>query len=163
MTPLWFDLRRLSAQGLLDYFGLDKPPIDVFDLAKRMGVGVYVERDMALSGRLVSSAGPPPTASIFVNVHEPPKRQRFTVAHEIGHLMKHDVGTLWRDTNYRGDAATERMEREANNFAAALLMPAHLVELYAEATTDPGKLSAVFQVGREAMNYRVLNVLHGIR
>lgn len=161
-SPLWLRLkqRRLSAEQLLAHFGMDdEPPIDVMRLARRMGVEVGRETDPRYSGRLESADGPEPFAHIFVNTDEPRKRQRFTIAHEFGHLMKHPVGLRWRDTDYRGT----KEEREANNFAASLLMPATMVEAYAELTADARELATIFDVGVQSMEYRLLNVLHGIR
>lgn len=155
-TPVWLELkrRRLSATELLEHFGIVSPPVDVEWLARRMGVQIVDEIDPSLSGRLESSDHPVARATIFVNRLEPARRQRFTVAHELGHLMKHSVGELWRDTNYRGDPR----EREANNFAAALLMPPHMVEQYAQLTLDPRRLAGVFDVGVQAMEYRLANL-----
>lgn len=48
---------------------------------------------------------------IFLNSAMPGDRQRFTLAHEIGHVIMHQVPTV-------------DMETEADQFAAALLMPA---------------------------------------
>jgi Zn-dependent peptidase ImmA (M78 family)/DNA-binding XRE family transcriptional regulator len=48
---------------------------------------------------------------IFVREGQPTDRRRFTLAHEIGHLMLHRV-------------AGEKVEEQANAFAAELLMPA---------------------------------------
>lgn len=159
-TPLWLSLkrRRLSAVELLDHFGMDEPPIDVERLARRMGVEIAHEHDYRYSGRLESAESPVPYAHIFVNPLEPRKRQRFTIAHELGHLMKHPVGVQWRDTDYKGTP----QEREANNYAAALLMPAWMLEQYAQVTTDPRSLATAFDVGVQAMEYRLQNVL-GIR
>lgn len=48
---------------------------------------------------------------IFVNQDAPADRLRFTLAHELGHLVMHDI-------------PTPDMEKEANRFAAEFLMPA---------------------------------------
>lgn len=48
---------------------------------------------------------------IFLNPGRPADRRRFTLAHELGHLLMHRV-------------PTPTMEDEANAFASALLMPA---------------------------------------
>jgi Zn-dependent peptidase ImmA (M78 family) len=46
------------------------------------------------------------------NVEQPADRMRFTLAHELGHLVMHH------------DQPTQSMEQEANEFASAFLMPA---------------------------------------
>ncbi len=47
---------------------------------------------------------------IFLNENQPADRMRFTLAHELGHLIMHRV-------------PTPDMEKQANQFASALLMP----------------------------------------
>jgi Zn-dependent peptidase ImmA (M78 family) len=73
---------------------------------------------------------------IYLNIHEPDLRKRFTVAHELGHLFLH-MGYLidnekWNSISDDGfqDSAYFRMsdnysqeENEANEFAASFLMP----------------------------------------
>jgi len=53
-------------------------------------------------------AGLPPV--IFLNKNQPADRMRFSLAHELGHLVLHDY-------------PSPNMEAEANEFASALLMP----------------------------------------
>jgi Zn-dependent peptidase ImmA (M78 family) len=72
---------------------------------------------------------------IHLNPSKPDSRERFTVAHEIGHLFLH-MGylintTQWNSDNlqfndsvfYRTDNNYSILEYEANEFAAAFLMP----------------------------------------
>ena len=49
---------------------------------------------------------------IFTSVRAPADRQRYTLAHELGHLVMHDL-------------PGKRIEKEADLFAAELLMPSH--------------------------------------
>src|SRR5689334_16313131 len=68
---------------------------------------------------------------IGVNTHHAPVRQNFTMAHELGHLLLHDQEQLHVDrgsflVRLRNDVSskgTDEAEREANFFAASLLMP----------------------------------------
>jgi len=91
---------------------------------------------------------------------EPPVRQRFTVAHELGHFaLQH--GNAFRDypSSFSSHAA-DWMEREANQFAAELLMPADaLVRIVRSGTVaDAGALAAMFNVSKVAMSYRLQNL-----
>lgn len=52
---------------------------------------------------------------IFVNVHVPQDRMRFTLMHEIGHLVLHQRSGLI--------TVNEEIEGEANRFASAFLLP----------------------------------------
>lgn len=72
--------------------------------------------------------------SIFCGANQlnPASRPRFTIAHELGHMwLDH---TMLRDRSFSDRAINKiaptikRDERQANSFAAAFLVPAHLIE-----------------------------------
>jgi Zn-dependent peptidase ImmA (M78 family) len=107
----------------------------------------------------------------FVNAADPLPRRRFTAAHELGHFMLHrsTMGRFRADTDATlceaGDDAADRMEQEANRFAAELLMPAEMCRTRAsEFRQKHGccprgvlvyRLASEFLVSREAMRYRL--------
>ena len=68
---------------------------------------------------------------IVVNFSEPEYRQRFTLAHELGHIILEHSGMKFRtaDPSKYADEITRVQERLANKFAAELLMPKKLVIL----------------------------------
>ena len=70
-------------------------------------------------------------AVALINRAKPPLRQRFTLAHEYGHLLLHrDRAEIWERDIFR---ANSDEERQANAFAAAFLMPKPLIErMYGE-------------------------------
>lgn len=113
---------------------------------------------------------------LWVNPSEVAQRQRFTKAHELGHLV-HDIvpkihniseGEKFVEKLNR-DGAVNFQERRANKFAAQLLMPLDLVKsevnkLVAQvksegrtATVDEAisKLSTIFNVSTQAMGFRL--------
>jgi len=65
--------------------------------------------EAAVDGFSYCVPGTPPC--IFLNFRRPADRMRFTLAHELGHLVMHRV-------------PSPTMEKEADTFAAAFLMPA---------------------------------------
>ena len=78
----------------------------------------------------------PKTSKFFIEVNRnhPITRQRFTVAHEIAHFVKHpkvlaEKGQLDRTRTFKDEAEIQR-EDEADEEAAAILMPEYLVEDY---------------------------------
>lgn len=78
-------------------------------------------------------------------------RHRFTVAHEAGHAMMH-VRTLNRLPTSTGKVAAFRdPEWQANRFAAALLMPRHLVRN----CTSIAEITEKFGVSRECAEMRI--------
>lgn len=151
--PLWQHFRRLRASParILAHFGVDKPPIDVEGLAESMGVVIrrFTEpRDF--SGALDRRETPP---VIWLRATDWEVRQRFTIGHELGHLVLHEERVLWRDTTYLGDP----QEIEANQFAAELLMPGHMVRILAR-SRDEATLARIFHVSPAAMSYRLMNL-----
>ncbi|WP_293768081.1 ImmA/IrrE family metallo-endopeptidase [uncultured Corynebacterium sp.] len=78
-----------------------------------------------LSGFIVKQANSSP--EIFINADEPIERQRFTLAHEIGHLVERGQYAKDRDysfMDYRSSTDYDLHEFFADEFAGALLMPA---------------------------------------
>jgi hypothetical protein len=114
----------------------------------------------------------PSVGLVFVNASDPIPRQRFTAAHELGHFLLHrdemDGRVSIADTPTDIDLTEEqadRHEREANRFAAELLMPADVCgaraevfrEAYGVCPRSPlaYHLAAEFLVSREAMRFRL--------
>ena len=108
---------------------------DVDDLRSVPGAPA-LRTDQGLSGLLLPARG-----EIWVNAAEArewPVRRRFTIGHELGHWCMHRAdGAVWCrsatvDPPNGADRPARRAyppeESEANEFAAALLMPAHLIE-----------------------------------
>jgi predicted transcriptional regulator len=156
-------LRRFS-----DAYGLDAPPVDVAELAGslcclRVRVGadlralVNAATDMHVSGVLL-----PATAEIWVRRDESATRRRFTIAHEIGHHFLHSDGAtvLCRPVDVdQADEAARAKERQANRFAAELLMPKPLVRERVEREgLDVAALAGAFDVSPIAMAYRLVNL-----
>jgi Zn-dependent peptidase ImmA (M78 family) len=142
----------------------------VEQIARALGVQV-VRKTLAddVSGLLIRpEAGPP---AIVVNKGHPRVRQRFTIAHELGHLVLHRGRPVLVDhvrlnlRDARSRAAVDVEEIEANAFAAELLMPRSLMvaELNrAAARSDSARLAADlaegFGVSKEAAEYRLVNL-----
>lgn len=138
------DARRTSeieseALRVLRDTGQSHLPVDVIAVAHALGIPVYDARfaEPQISGAIQKSAD---GGRIWVNQFESAVRQRFTVAHELGHWVLHMVpGDAWSEpqnlvdvelVEWRRDVvwSGSDKEREANRFAAALLMPWPLVD-----------------------------------
>src|ERR1700686_5518950 len=124
------------AQQLLTRLDIKSVPTPVEKIAKALGVQVrFSPFDDELSGMIYIKEGIP---IIGVNSLHHPHRQRFTIAHEIGHLELHrdiisanvhvdrQFPILMRDAI--SATGTDQMEIQANQFAAELLMPLALVD-----------------------------------
>lgn len=162
-----------KAAELLAGLGIAEAPIDVEDVARRCGAAIQRERFRRdLSGMLLRADDDADLAVIGVNSTHHPRRQRFTIAHEVGHLMLHRGRKLTVDSglrvDYRDDSGNPSIEeeRDANAFAASLLMPEALVQRQAEPHVRAGAtrgalvsaLAKTFDVSEDAMGYRLLNL-----
>ncbi|MEU6602384.1 ImmA/IrrE family metallo-endopeptidase [Streptomyces flaveolus] len=158
-----------AAKALLGQLGIDQAPIDPVLIAEKLGV-LVVPQDMPddVSGMLLRRED---EQVIGVNRQHHERRQRFTVAHELGHLRLHRGRPLILDTDTRvnfrdtvSSMATDREEMEANRFAAALLAPEVMVRRAArEAEFSTAKqlvqlMARHFDMSEMAMNYRLINL-----
>ncbi len=96
-------------------------------------------------------------------------RKRFTMAHELGHFVLHRdkldrLRSISDSIEYQADGITEEEEREANAFAAEILMPEEKVkEIFAETMRNQNnqesvtieEMSKMFQVSKGAMKLRL--------
>lgn len=101
----------------------------VWEIARKSGVRLAVESlEGDLSGFLYRDAA---QKIIGVNTQHASVRQNFTVAHELGHFLLHDQEQLHLDRafstirlrDHRSSQGVDSAEKEANLFAAELLMP----------------------------------------
>jgi hypothetical protein len=98
------------------------PPIDVEELARRMGIASITAAPMIEDGRLEQDDQ---SARIYLRDGLPAHRQRFTIAHELGHrLLLHPRAPAER---YRRRLAGDSEERLCDDIAAAILLPEHWV------------------------------------
>jgi len=122
--------RKIEAlvQSLLAEYSIDAAPVPVERIAKGRGARIFYQslKD-DVSGFLYRDAE---QVVIGINTHHAPVRQNFTTAHELGHLLLHEQERLHIDHNFRvrlrndvSSRGTDEAEREANFFAASVLMP----------------------------------------
>lgn len=163
------------ANKLLASAGVQDIPVPIEKIAKSLGARVrFAPFDDELSGFVFIKNGVP---IIGVNSLHHPNRQRFTIAHEIAHLQLHpdQITTevhvdkqfaepvLKRDGSSATGSAS--IEVEANQFAAALLMPATILNrILEEAPIDIEDETSIegwakeFLVSKAALQYRIRNL-----
>jgi Zn-dependent peptidase ImmA (M78 family) len=105
----------------------------------------------------------PAERQIWLNANEGPARRRFTLAHELGHwvcqcLEGTEARMFCRAEQVGLDPAVKALEREANVFAAELLMPED--EVRAAWEGDPEVSATHFAVSGEAMRWRLYSFGH---
>lgn len=116
-------------------------PVPIVAIASDLGIKIYetLDFDDAHSGSITKNGE---SFVIYLNATHSPKRKRFTLAHEIAHFLLHKkqleggaehidstkqlidevITTLNRNKNVI-DINERKMESEANNLAACILMP----------------------------------------
>jgi hypothetical protein len=132
-------------------FGGEELPVPVESIAEDLlALSVEVRDELGVSGMLL-----PLERRIIVRAEEPEPRRRFTIAHELGHWICQCLeGTAQavycRADEIGVDAAAKALEREANIFAANLLMPESAVRAAAGENR--------FGVSDEAFAWRLYNL-----
>ncbi|MEJ7862404.1 MAG: ImmA/IrrE family metallo-endopeptidase [Pyrinomonadaceae bacterium] len=162
---------RTQAEKLVDRLGINSLPIKVEQVAKSLDLTVTsANLGDEVSGLLISDGT---SAHVITHENDGPKRQRFTIAHEIGHYyLQHqfeagehvhvDRGHYISQRGPKASDGTDIKEIEANQFAASLLMPSKLVR---EKVTGLGggslldhqvsQLAEMFEVSEQAMTIRL--------
>lgn len=145
----------------LALFGGPEIPVPVESIAEDF-LGLRIEQAyMDCSGMLL-----PGERLIRINAAEVPRNEaplrrfRFTIAHEVGHWICHALEEADPSVSYcrpvdLTEAADRSLEREANIFAAELLMPEAAVQDAWLELADADRLAARFNVSPSAMRWRL--------
>jgi Zn-dependent peptidase ImmA (M78 family) len=162
-----------EASALLEEFGVTAPPVPVEDIARKLSARLSFEPfGPDVSGILFREDE---GAIIAVNASHAKTRQRFTIAHEIGHLRLHQGRPMFVDRSVRIDRrdasaalGIDPQEIAANSFAAALLMPDEMIITALAQSSPPrsatgtdeliARLARRFDVSPQAMEYRLANL-----
>lgn len=150
-------------ERLLQSFGVTSPDeIDIEAIAWEMGVKV---RDGALESCEARIIGFHDRAIITVRGDSDPRRRRFSIAHELGHWQHHrGKSSICRASEIgsfgQGGAG---IERQADNYAADLLMPAYLFRPLAAGHRRPSfdtidALAGAFATSRLATALRFIDL-----
>lgn len=147
-------------------------PIDIEQISRSIGLNVveYPFQEDISGVLVINEKG----ATIGYNANESSVRRRFSIAHELGHFILHSeknaTGMFMDRLLFRKNITTystkeESIEREANFFAANLLMPEELVvsevnKLNPNRDDDENikLLAKKFDVSVSAMTYRLVNL-----
>jgi|SRR3989344_562486 len=170
---------KKQAEELIDKYVLTVP-VHMFELADLMGIkwqSTSTERLKKIIERKSNKKDIIPnwedvygyfdhtTKTIYLNdENQSITRQRFTIAHEIGHMiLHHNLQSLMRKIFLRQDVVVPRdeIEAEANYFAGYLLMPDGAIEdrlkytvLMIGGEQIIKKFAKLFAVSPEAMRVR---------
>ena len=152
------------ARRVISQLRINETPVPIDRVAKHFGVEIREEAfPDDISGALHRG---PDRAVIAVNGNHHPHRQRFTIAHELGHFLLHQDAPAYYDQQHKvglhfrakvTGTKWDPKEIEANRFAAELLMPRRLVlaRVGDSLEVDAAQLAEEFNVSPEAMTYRL--------
>ena len=97
-------------------------PLNMLDVVKSFNVDCTPVENVVYDAKL--SEDKENVYTIYYDKNQILERQQFSIAHELGHLLLHKLGKKnSQEVYYRKNGNNSRLEWEANEFAAALLMP----------------------------------------
>lgn len=161
---------RDSVEALLRRTETTTAPVPVERIARHLGAQVtYEPFEGELSGLLFREED---HIVIGVNASHPKTRQRFTIAHEIGHLCLHSNEDIHIDRIYsvhmrdeKSARAVDPKEIAANAFAAELLMPTEMIRRDVRSSVVDYEddeviryLADLYAVSLQAMTIRLTNL-----
>jgi len=161
------DYRRAEREAikLLNQCDIVEPPVNPIKIAERiLNVPVRFVTFRPDESERISGFYDSEDDAIVVNREEFPLRQTFTIAHEMGHKVLHEEWA--RSSEYQvllrnpKDQNRDFREKEADAFAANLLMPRFMMDEYYD-TLSSSQLSRLFAVSVPAIQAR-LSFLYGI-
>ena len=139
-----------------------KIPVDLVALAEELGAKVYDVTnwpdDIAGMVQTDKKRGGSRRYVIYVNDKHHANRQRFTIAHEIAHIILHEhlIGEGIKDNGLYRSGLPNTVEWAANRAAANILMPWDKIEEFIEDDTiSVTDLARRFGVSCSAMSIRL--------
>lgn len=140
-------------------------PVPIMSLPAQLGVKLNKAfLSQGISGMLEKQGS---SFLVTVNATDPDTRQRFTLAHELGHYMLHrhlvgdglDDDRAYRSTDvgkYHNTLIGPKEETEANKFAANLLMPRAAIDReWEKPDATISHMANLFGVSEHAMSIRL--------
>lgn len=165
---------RKKAKEFCENHSINTAPVEIIKICNDLGIEVFeTYLNDGVSGLIIVDNKPweqyeNAQQFIIVNLMENPARRRFTIAHELAHYVLHRNGNVLyahRDIVEEGNKPN-KIESEANYFAANILMPEDMVRQVVESIQGKywGKipnfvltkeLSDIFLVSESAANVRL--------
>lgn len=133
-------------------------PVDVEGLARELGIQVTTATlPDDVSGKIECELDR--ACTMIVNAGHSVTRRRFTIAHEIAHFVLHRdlIGDgVIDDGLYRSATLSGTVERQANRYAASILMPQQFVRAFwSRGIRSPQELATAFGVSPAVAEIRI--------
>jgi Zn-dependent peptidase ImmA (M78 family) len=158
-----------DVDALLSRYNVVEPPVDIVRIAESQGAEIsYEHLEDDLCGFFVSGKT---NLIIGINKWHHVNRQRFTIAHELGHSILHDFDDVHIDRGFKfrssvSAKAIDVEEIEANTFAAWVLIPERMLLSDIRSTgidlQDDSRIQELakrYAVSQQSMSFRLLNLL----
>ena len=138
-------------------------PVLIGKICQKLNIAVFFDDNMTNDyfGNIIKNAD---GCAININSRHSAQTNMFTIAHELGHFTKHNeklhmIGQFM-DRKSSGYTKKEKQnERQANDFAAELLMPSDkFYQIYKENMGDIKKLTEFFMVSEEVIYFRAVKL-----
>jgi len=149
---------RKVARKLLTRHSITSPPVPLEPILHHEGLEVRYSKRM---GRKSSGIFYPSRKQLIVNANHHIHRQRFTIAHELGHyFLIHEGGQFIDEVGFDGEYGTGILEKgkelmiadtEANEFASELLIPLTFIKADFKNENNPEILARRYNVSRAAL------------
>ncbi|MBD3317670.1 MAG: ImmA/IrrE family metallo-endopeptidase [Chitinivibrionales bacterium] len=156
------------AQIPIRNLGVEKWPVNIEEIADKLNADV-AKADLPDETSGVLEKVHDGRSMIIVNKSHAPVRQRFTIAHELGHLVFSDRSGLYVDKeiffrNGRSQDAVDEAEIVANTFAAELLMPTPFIKKALNKFIRNGRIDVAEDViGKMALEFDVSSIAMSIK
>jgi Zn-dependent peptidase ImmA (M78 family) len=147
-----------ESKKILETFGVESPPVPLDDIVSSYGLNiVFADFSSIKRGSEIAGFIDFDNKKIVVNKDDPPNRQRFTIAHELGHYILHTT-YVQNKSEYKvllrrpiKEEGYSKEEKEANCFAAYLLVPTEILKKYKDL---PNSINAtLFVVSEDVIRF----------
>lgn len=149
-----------KAEEVLNLYWDGALPVNPVYIANKLGIEVYKDN---LDGILLNTSFSEKKYSITVGYGEKISRHRFFIAHGIGHIVLNHINQATTSINDENDSfmtGAKNMEKEANSFALALLIPERLIRTWflRMIGTDITEAAKMFDISEAAIYQRLLDL-----
>lgn len=149
MTKPRTDWAREEAKKIREAFGENHLPVELKYIVGALNIPVQ-KAELNIDG--IAQMDNEGTAFIMYNSKAPEERQRFTVAHELGHVVLEHVSI-----GQSSQLSNKSQEEEANAFANALLVPANDLKEFMKTSRKIEEVSKRYWVSNDVA---LLAVMH---
>lgn len=155
---------REMARKILRECGITTPPVDLKIILAKKGY-TYLEVNTFLDNIDAIFLNKDDQIYAAVNARHHIHRQRFSLAHELGHILlvhdidyyKHNITLDNPPISKTHNTVETYFEKEANTFAGELLVPLDMLKKEFRKTNDINNLSKVFLVSKEVVSVAISN------